>query len=46
MKKANIRFDRYIELVENGHIKAGFIITDKKGQKHYETDWLQDGLLR
>lgn len=39
MKKANIRFDRYIKLVENGHIKAGRYeyerSVDENGNSHF-----------
>ena len=38
-EKANIRFDRYIELVENGHIKAGRYeyerSVDENGNSHF-----------
>ena len=40
MKKANLKFDRYIELVENGHVKAGRYeyerSVDENGNSHFK----------
>lgn len=40
MKKANLKFDRYIELIENGHIKVGRYeyerSVDENGNSHFK----------
>lgn len=40
MKKANLKFDRYIKLVENGHIKVGRYeyerSVDENGNSHFK----------